>query len=77
MTSLLGLLGGGGALVAAIWLWRLQTITRLIKFLCVALVLLGGLSSVGIVSISVDVGAAWDAAVLAWELVWRLWSALS
>ena len=77
MTGVVEVVGGGGALVAAIWLWRLRTVARLIKFLGVSLLLVAALSIVGIVQVSVDVGAALEAARVVWDLGWRLWGAVS
>lgn len=73
MTGYLELLGGGGAIVAAIWLWRLQTVTRFIKFLSIGAVILGGLSIVGIVSISVDAGAALELGRTLLDLAGEVW----
>jgi hypothetical protein len=74
--GLIGLLGGGGALVLGIWLWRLKRIAGLIKALSIAAVAVGGLSMLGIIEVSVNPGAAIDTATLVWDLAWRLWGAI-
>lgn len=77
MTGYLELIGGGGAIAAAIWLWRLQTITRLIKFMSVGALLLGALSILGIVSVAIDTSAALEAARFVWGLLWQVWGWLA
>lgn len=53
MIETLPTIGGIGALVTAVWLWRAAKIAVYLKALAVSAVVLGGLGLLGVVEVSV------------------------
>lgn len=72
MTGTFGLLGGGAALAAAVWIYRFSRVTRFIKSIAIAMALLAAFSAVGVIEISFNPAAAVELGGTLWDLGRRL-----
>lgn len=66
--SVIQLLGGGGALVIALWIWRLQRVAGMIRALALSFALIGALSVSGVLDVEVHPEVALDLLVMIYNV---------